>query len=124
MLDEAGVVIDDGVIGRLADDRFYFTTTTTGSAAVYRELQRLIAMWGLQALGPLAQSALPVSGGFSLDGRVFGFLLAVALLSGLAFGLVPALQASRGNVQESLIGGGASVTLKLPLAALAIGEGA
>src|SRR5690606_29306794 len=49
MLDETGVVIDDGVIGRLADDRFYFTTTTTGSAAVYRELQRLIAMWGLQA---------------------------------------------------------------------------
>jgi len=49
MLDEAGVVIDDGVIGRLAEDRFYFTTTTTGSATVYRELQRLIAMWGLKA---------------------------------------------------------------------------
>jgi putative ABC transport system permease protein len=69
-------------------------------------LGTLLAMWGLQALGPLAQSALPVSGSFSLDGRVFGFLLSVALLSGLAFGLVPALQASRGNVQDTLIGGG------------------
>jgi sarcosine oxidase subunit alpha len=49
MLDEAGVVIDDGVIGRLGEDKFYFTTTTTGSAGVYRELQRLITMWGLKA---------------------------------------------------------------------------
>src|SRR5690606_989598 len=47
MLEETGVVIDDGVIGRLADGRFYFPAPTTGSAAVYRELQRLIAMWGL-----------------------------------------------------------------------------
>ena len=36
MVDESGVVIDDGVICRLAEDRFYFTTTTTGSDAVYR----------------------------------------------------------------------------------------
>jgi sarcosine oxidase subunit alpha len=47
MLDEAGVVIDDGVIARLAQTHFYFTTTTTGSASVYRELQRLLAMWRL-----------------------------------------------------------------------------
>lgn len=71
-------------------------------------LGALLALWSLDAIGPLAQSALPVSGGFSLDLRVFGFLLAMALLSGLAFGLVPALQASRGNVQESLLGSGNS----------------
>ena len=47
MLDESGVVVDDGVVARLSDDRFYFTTTTTGSATVYRELQRLIALWRL-----------------------------------------------------------------------------
>jgi len=47
MLDEAGVIIDDGVIARLAEQRYYFTTTTTGSAAVYRELQRFIAQWRL-----------------------------------------------------------------------------
>jgi sarcosine oxidase subunit alpha len=47
MLDETGVVIDDGVIARLADDHFYFTTTTTGAATVYRELQRLNAEWNL-----------------------------------------------------------------------------
>ena len=49
MLDEAGVVVDDGVVARLGEHRFYFTTTTTGSAGVYRELQRLIALWGLKA---------------------------------------------------------------------------
>jgi sarcosine oxidase subunit alpha len=48
MLDEAGVVVDDGVIARLRSERFYFTTTTSGSAAVYRELNRLNAMWRLE----------------------------------------------------------------------------
>jgi sarcosine oxidase, subunit alpha len=47
MLDESGVIIDDGVIARLAEERFYFTTTTGGSATVFRELQRLNALWGL-----------------------------------------------------------------------------
>ncbi|MGH8135927.1 MAG: glycine cleavage T C-terminal barrel domain-containing protein, partial [Steroidobacteraceae bacterium] len=47
MLDEAGTIIDDGVIARLADQRFYFTTTTSGSATVFRELLRWNALWGL-----------------------------------------------------------------------------
>ena len=47
MCDEAGVVTDDGVVARLADDHFYFTTTTSGSAAVYRELSRLNTVWRL-----------------------------------------------------------------------------
>lgn len=47
MLDEAGVIIDDGVIARLAPDRFYFTTTTSGAANIYRELSRLNTIWQL-----------------------------------------------------------------------------
>ncbi len=47
MLDEAGVIIDDGVIARLSGELFYFTTTTGGSATVFRELLRLNALWGL-----------------------------------------------------------------------------
>lgn len=46
MCDESGVVIDDGVVARLAEDRFYVTTTTTGSAGVYREMQRWALIWG------------------------------------------------------------------------------
>jgi sarcosine oxidase subunit alpha len=48
MVDESGVVIDDGVIARLGEQHFYFTTTTTGSATVYRELTRLNAMWRME----------------------------------------------------------------------------
>lgn len=47
MLDESGVVIDDGVIGRLAAESFYFTTTTGNSATLFRELGRLATWWGL-----------------------------------------------------------------------------
>ena len=45
MLDEAAVVIDDGVVARLSEQCFYFTTTTSGSAGVYRELGRLNTLW-------------------------------------------------------------------------------
>lgn len=47
MLDESGVIIDDGVIAKLAPDHFYFTTTTSGSTAIYRELSRLNTLWQL-----------------------------------------------------------------------------
>jgi sarcosine oxidase subunit alpha len=48
MVDEAGVIIDDGVVARLDEQHFYFTTTTTGSASVYRELTRLNTLWRMQ----------------------------------------------------------------------------
>jgi len=47
MLDESGVIIDDGVVARLREDAYYFTTTTSGAATVFRELLRLNALWGL-----------------------------------------------------------------------------
>ena len=47
MLDESGVIVDDGVVARLGSEAFYFTTTTGGSATVFRELLRLNALWGL-----------------------------------------------------------------------------
>ena len=49
MLDETGVVIDDGVIARLGPESFYFTTTTGNSATLFREFGRLATWWGLQA---------------------------------------------------------------------------
>jgi sarcosine oxidase, subunit alpha len=47
MLDESGVIIDDGVVGRLAAESFYFTTTTGNSATLFREFGRLATWWGL-----------------------------------------------------------------------------
>lgn len=45
--DEAGVVIDDGVVVRWADDQFYVTATSSGSDAFFRELQRWALVWRL-----------------------------------------------------------------------------
>jgi hypothetical protein len=73
-------------------------------------LGALLAGWSLWALTPLAQSALPISGGIPLDGRVFGFLLLISALSGLAFGIVPALQASREGVRGTLNDASAKAT--------------
>ena len=47
MLDETGVIVDDGVVARLGIEHFYFTTTTSGATQIYRELSRLNAMWQL-----------------------------------------------------------------------------
>jgi sarcosine oxidase subunit alpha len=50
MCDESGVIIDDGLVARLAEDRFYVTTTTTASGPVYREMQRWAILWGLKVV--------------------------------------------------------------------------
>ena len=39
MLNEAGFVMDDGVVGRIAPDRFHVTTTTSGAAAVLHQME-------------------------------------------------------------------------------------
>jgi putative ABC transport system permease protein len=45
---------------------------------------------------------------FSLDGSVFAFLFAVCFLTGIVFGLAPALYVSRTNVNDTLKEGGRS----------------
>lgn len=47
MCDETGVIIDDGVACRLADEHFYVTTTTGNSDAVHRSMLRWNAEWQL-----------------------------------------------------------------------------
>ena len=48
MCDDSGVLVDEGVVARFAEDVFYFTTTSSGAATVYRELSRLNAEWRLE----------------------------------------------------------------------------
>ena len=47
LTNEHGVVIDDGVAARLADDHFYVTATTTGVDRVYRDMLKWQAQWRL-----------------------------------------------------------------------------
>jgi predicted permease len=70
----------------------------------------LIANWGLKALIALSPEDTPRLDQITIDRRVLLFTLAVSLLTGLLFGLAPALQASKPDLNESLKEGGRSST--------------
>jgi sarcosine oxidase, subunit alpha len=88
MLDESGVIVDDGVVARLSEQCFYFTTTTTGSANVYRELTRLNTIWRMQVgivnvtghcgavnlAGPLSRQVLSTLTDLDLSAVAFPYL--------------------------------------------------
>jgi predicted permease len=59
----------------------------------------LLAFWLLDGLVAAdLQLPLPVDEGLTIDGRVLAFTTALALLTGVLFGLAPAIQASRADV--------------------------
>jgi putative ABC transport system permease protein len=62
----------------------------------------LLATWAIPALLAMAPEGLPLPEGVGIDGAVLAFTLGVSLLTGLLFGLLPALQSSRPNLQGSL----------------------
>ncbi|HKS43453.1 MAG TPA: ABC transporter permease [Blastocatellia bacterium] len=68
----------------------------------------LVAVWGVDLLIALAPKDLPPLAGVEINYLVLGFTLAVSLLTGLIFGLVPAMEASRPNLNETLKEGGRS----------------
>lgn len=68
----------------------------------------LTASLGLQAALKALPEALPRAQDVRLDGRVLLFMLAASILSGILFGLAPALKASAANIQETLKEGGRS----------------
>jgi len=70
----------------------------------------LLALWGTDLLLALAPEDLPRVKDVALDGRVIAFTLLVTCLTGVIFGLVPALQASRPNLNETLKEGGRGTT--------------
>jgi putative ABC transport system permease protein len=70
----------------------------------------LIAVWGIDLLVSIAPKNIPRLDEISLDGRVFGFTLGLSFLTAIFFGLVPAWQATRINLNESLKEGGRSAT--------------
>ena len=69
-----------------------------------------IASFGLEALLALAPPGLPRAAVIALDGRALGFTLGVALLTGIGFGLVPAFQATRGQLHATLQQGARGAT--------------
>jgi predicted permease len=66
----------------------------------------LLASWGTRAALKVLPETLPRAGEVGIDLRVLLFTAAAALLTGILFGLAPALKVSRTNVQQSLKEGG------------------
>ncbi len=66
----------------------------------------LIAAWGTQAAIKVLPEALPRADEVQIDGRVLLFAMAVSLVAGILFGLVPALRAYRTDVFGTLKEGG------------------
>jgi putative ABC transport system permease protein len=69
-----------------------------------------LASLGVKALVALGPDNLPRLQEIDVDGRVLFFTLALSVLTGLIFGLAPALQASRPRLQHTLKEGGAAAT--------------
>jgi putative ABC transport system permease protein len=70
----------------------------------------LLAIWTLGLLTSVVPRSIPIPDAavevlvkqIEIDGRVLAFTLLVSLVTGVVFGLVPALQASRSELQETL----------------------
>ena len=69
-------------------------------------LGALIAVWGLRVVLASAPEELLKFGSVGLDRNVLLFALAVSVITGIAFGLAPALQSSALNLVDSLKEGG------------------
>lgn len=101
MLGEDGFIYDDGVVGRLAEDRFHVTTTTGGAANVFARMEdyrqtewpslnvwltSITEQWAVIALnGPNVRKLLaPLVEGIDLDKEAFPHM---AIREGSIFGV-------------------------------------
>jgi len=67
-----------------------------------------LAAWGVRALAKIEQVRIPRAHELGLDWRVLAFTLGASLLTGILFGLLPALQSSKADLHETLKEGGRS----------------
>jgi putative ABC transport system permease protein len=97
-------------------------------AAIGGALGLALAYWGTQALTALAPASFPRTANVAIDGRTLAFTLGLALVTGLIFGLLPAIQASKHDLQHVLkegmrgttAGGGARGALVVSQVALSL----
>ncbi|HVT96590.1 MAG TPA: ABC transporter permease, partial [Acidobacteriaceae bacterium] len=69
-----------------------------------------LAMGGVRAIVSLLPSDFPRAGDIRVNAPVFWFTAAVAMGTGILFGLIPALQASRSDPRQGLHDGGRSLS--------------
>jgi putative ABC transport system permease protein len=66
----------------------------------------LLALWGTSLIESLGAQVTPLLSGIEIDYKVLGFTAVISLLTGVAFGLAPALHISRPELNETLKEGG------------------
>ena len=66
----------------------------------------LLALWGIELLIALGPTDIPRLNDISIDGPVLWFTFAASVMTGIIFGLAPALKASKPDLNESLKEGG------------------
>lgn len=71
-------------------------------------LGALLAIWGVDLLVSLSAGSIPATAHVRIDATVLVFTLLVSLVTGLLFGLAPALRTMKLNLSESLKEGGRS----------------
>jgi putative ABC transport system permease protein len=70
----------------------------------------LLSSWGTQVLASLAEDKLPRVGEIHADGVVLAFTLGISVLAGILFGVAPALQISRPDLNSVLRAEGRGAT--------------
>ena len=70
----------------------------------------LLAVWGVQGLLLAAPASVPRLDTVGIDVRVLGYTLAVTVITGILFGLAPAVHALRGDLTGALTDGGRAGT--------------
>ena len=66
----------------------------------------LLALWGTGLVESLGSRVTPLLGHVEIDFRVLAFTIGISILTGLIFGLAPALHISRPDLNETLKEGG------------------
>lgn len=73
-------------------------------------LGMMLALWGMDLLSAWIPRNIPRGREIALDSRVLVFTIGISLLTGLVFGLAPALSASKLDINDSLKEGGRGST--------------
>jgi predicted permease len=70
----------------------------------------ILASWTMSVLARVAHETVPRMAGASLSGKVLGFNFVITLLTGILFGVLPALRSSRTDLHETLKDSSATTT--------------
>ena len=70
----------------------------------------MLAIWGVATIRTLSPGSLPRVSEIRVDGPVLAFTLVIVVIATFAFGVIPALRASRPNLTDELRAGGRAMT--------------